>query len=174
MCTCTINKNIPTNMNMMFLDPSKALAIEKKSSNAGSAYDLELPPLNVTGYVTDIFGNPLSDAHVYLDSSFGTFTNEKGFFSLDEVPHGELLTISHQGYTTELREVFENMGKIGLELEADDLDAVYITATTKPAVKAPEVEPFPWVKLLTGVTISVVSAVVINKLTSRNTFKGAA
>ncbi|QJB30818.1 SusC/RagA family TonB-linked outer membrane protein [Chitinophaga oryzae] len=53
----------------------------------------------VTGEVRDINGTPLPGAFIYIKATRkGTISNEKGAFTLNNVPHGAVLLITYTGY----------------------------------------------------------------------------
>ena len=175
MCSCTLkNSNVDSQpSNMMFVDPSALIAPNKKGFDTPLPVTFEVAPITVEGYVTDESGNPLSKAHVYVTEDFGTYTDDQGYFILEDVPQDELLTISHLGYGDLLQEPAKNMGVITLEGEAIPLDAIYLTGDNKPQTLPSVKEPFPWGKIFIGVGTTVLSALIIRAVTRPKTFKGS-
>jgi hypothetical protein len=175
MCSCTLkNSNIVSQpSNMMFIDPSALIAPTKKDFDPPLPVIFGVPPITVEGYITDEYGKPLSKAHVYVTEDFGTYTNDQGYFILEDVPRDELLTISHLGYGDLLQEPSKNMGVIILESEAIPLDAIYLTGDNIAQTAQSEKEGFPWGKILIGIGTTVASALIIGAVTRPRTFKGS-
>jgi len=59
--------------------------------------------MNITGIVISAAGEFIANAHVYVmrGTLHGTTTNTRGEYTLTDVQPGELVTISHVGYTGE-------------------------------------------------------------------------
>jgi len=70
--------------------------------------------LNLSGTVTDPSGRPLQNVSVRTPS-FGTVTDRKGFYSLNGIARGTILTFSRNGYTT--RRIEAAASELNVQLE---------------------------------------------------------
>ena len=89
----------------------------------------------VSGKVTDVKGNPIPGANIYIDGSYdGTSSDEKGQFSFTTSEKGkQVLVVSFLAYETSKTEIeVENATEqtIKLKESVNTLDAVVITAGT--------------------------------------------
>lgn len=89
----------------------------------------------VSGKVTDVKGNPIPGANIYIDGSYdGTSSDEKGQFSFTTSEKGkQVLVVSFLAYETSKTEIeVENATEqtIKLKESINTLDAVVITAGT--------------------------------------------
>ncbi|OFY66860.1 MAG: hypothetical protein A2Y71_11645 [Bacteroidetes bacterium RBG_13_42_15] len=66
----------------------------------------------ITGRITDLKGDPLYGASIYLpEQSIGTISNESGEFRIGNLPSGEIrIQFSYIGYNTVLKTVFLHRG----------------------------------------------------------------
>ncbi len=85
--------------------------------------------ITVKGTIKDINNNPISEVQVLVNNSRkGTVTNEKGKFTLLNVPKGADLTIRFLGYTTQIVTAKEKLNITLLE-DSSELDLVVVSAS---------------------------------------------
>ncbi len=104
----------------------KNIVVSKKI-DISSIINLEMPPADIVGKVTDENGNPLAGANVKVKGSKkGVTTNADGSYTLKGVDNTATLEISYIGFET--KTVLANNPIISLKRSESKLDEVQIVA----------------------------------------------
>lgn len=97
-------------------------------ANAATPYGLLQQQKTITGTVTDAAGNPLANVSVSAPgSSFGTLTNEAGYYEMKVPDNVMSIEFSLIGYTTVTRAVSSSVINVALEIAQITGEEVIVT-----------------------------------------------
>lgn len=93
-----------------------------------SAVEQKRSTIQISGTVTDEFGQPLSSVNVYTDATTGTITDANGNYNLT-VPIESVVNFSYMGFGLKSFSASDVPTTIRLDQEAEALDEVVVTDT---------------------------------------------